>query len=314
MKTRCLYILLFSLIVSACKKEEIKEPEFEVTTESKTYAVNEDVRFDFKGDPDLISFYSGEVLHDYDFAEGRLVKGGVLKMSFQSNVQFGAQANQLSVLASTDFNGKYNFAEGINLATWTDITSQFSYGNSATFRASGEVDISNLRVENKPLFIAFKYNVKNQAATSAGGFGVGRTWRIQNLLITSETSLGILPLGDVVTSGFQLVDLKPALAPMRSTMTSTYLNLVAHAVSGASAHLTTVETENWAISKPLEVGDVDLGPDRPVPIKGVENADVASYTHVYTKPGTYKVYFIASNADVYGSSRVVKELEIIITP
>lgn len=315
MKIRHHYILgLLLLLFAGCDKEEVKTPDFEVSTVSKTYAVGKEVEFKFKGDPDLISFYSGELLHDFSFKDGRLVEAGLLKMSFQSNVQFGTQANQLSVLASTDFNGNYAFSGGIESATWVDITNRFVLGTNATFRSSGEVDISNLSVKDKPLYIAFKYNVKNQAATSAGGFGVGRTWRIQNFLITSDTSIGTITMGDHPTSGFRLVDLKPEIAPMRSVITSTYTSLVAHAVSGANANLTTVETENWAISKAFEVGDVDLGPDRTIPVKGVADARMESFSHVYTTPGTYKVYFIASNTDVYGSKQVVKELEITVTP
>src|SRR5690606_23183418 len=51
--------------------------------------------------------------------------------------------------------------------------------------------------------------------------------------------------------------------------------------------------EHWAISRPLYTHEVDLGPDRSLPVKGIRNDAVTEYRHVYKQAGTYRAYFIA---------------------
>lgn len=313
MKNIWLYTCMVSFLFIACKKEvERSAPHFEVTTESSIYAVNEEVEFKFSGDADLISFYSGEVLSDYAFKDGRIVEQGELALSFQTNVQFGTQENQLSLLASTDFNGKYQFVGGIDDATWIDLTPLITLATGTTYVKSSDppIDLSEIVVDGKPLYLAFKYTVKDQRTTANGGYGVGRTWRVQDFLLTSETSLGLLTLGNLLTSGFQLVDMKPDIAPARSVLSPTTLSMVAHDRTLNNSE--TVESENWAITKGFEVGTQDLGPDRPVPIKGVIDAPMKSYTYTYTKPGKYRVYFVASNTNIYNSYEIVRSVDIEI--
>ncbi len=304
MKNNWLYVVVFCFLFSCKKEVERPVPEFEVTTASTSYAVGEEVVFNFSGDADLISFYSGEIMRDYAFRDGRVVEPGVLKLSFFSNVQFGTQANQLALMASTGFNGNYSFDGGIDAASWTDITSRFVLSTNTTYTSSGAVDVSDLVEDGKPLYLAFRYTTKNQATE-----GVGRTWRVQNFLLTSQTSIGLITLGDLQTSGFQLVDRKPDIAPMRSTLSATTLSMVAHARTPDNE---TVESENWAISKAFYGGTQDLGPDRPVAIKGITDAELKNYTHVYNQPGTYSVYFIAKNTNIYNSHEVIKSIEIEI--
>lgn len=286
----------------SCKKEvERPAPEFEVSVEKNVYQVGEEAVFNFTGDPDLISFYSGEILSDYNFRDGRIVEPGILRLSFQSNVQFGTQADQLSVLASTAFNGNYSFSDGIKPEEWINISDRFRFGTNATFVNSGEADISDLVEEGQPLYIAFRYNVRNQATA-----GVGRTWRVQNLSFTSETSIGLIQMGTNQTAGFQLIDKLPETAPMRSSISATTISLVAHAVTDANR---TIETENWAISKAFYGGTQDLGPDRPVALKGITDAPMQQHTYIYTQPGSYTAYFVATNVNIYGSNEVVKRVD-----
>ena len=308
-----LYIALM-LVFAGCERDTtVPEPEFEVSTEAATYAVGEKVKFNFTGNPDLISFYSGETLNSYAFKDGRVVEGGELKLSFESSVQFGSQANQVSVLYSTDFDGDFTVTDGVfkGADAFKDITSRFKLATNNVYRSSGEVDISDLRVEDKPIYIAFKYNVKNQSPTNQGGFGLGRTWIVRNFSFVSETSIGNLLLGDNATAGFRQIDLKPDIAPMRSTLTAANIRMVAHA---ANATNISVETANWTISKRFEVGDQDLGPDRPIPVKGMQDGEVTSFSHTYSKPGNYKVYFKAKNATIDDQKEVIREVNLTITP
>lgn len=77
---------------------------------------------------------------------------------------------------------------------------------------------------------------------------------------------------------------------------------------------TQTPTEDWAISKPIDLGNVELGPDKPQPIKGFVDTRSSEFRYTYTRAGDYKVVFVASNANLYGSEKVIKELNISVNP
>src|SRR5690606_11819649 len=125
------------LLLAACKPEiSIVAPDFDVTVDATSFAVGEEVTFELQGNPGILSFYSGELFHDYQFRTGRTIEPGTLLFSFDSSVQYGAQSDQLSVLASTDFNGDYSDILHVQEATWTDITERFTVGSNAKYRPS----------------------------------------------------------------------------------------------------------------------------------------------------------------------------------
>ncbi|MNE97299.1 hypothetical protein D3C80_1956210 [compost metagenome] len=67
-------------------------------------------------------------------------KPGKNNLSFSTQVMFGAQKNNLTIVVSTDFNGDYTM-EGINKATWTDITKMFELADSKEWKKSGKVSL-----------------------------------------------------------------------------------------------------------------------------------------------------------------------------
>ncbi len=311
-----LYILLSSFIViGACKKITDVEvnggvPNFDVTVASTTYKVGDDVVFSLSGKADVISFFSGELYREYAYKEGRIIDLTIPSISFTSAVTGGAQNNQLSILASTDFNGVYNDTlkpalTDIRAATWTDITSRFTLGTTATFLASGNKSVADLLVTGKPLYIAFKYVTQPQNIN-----GAARTWMIQSFALTGTSTFGILTLGDMTNSGLRIIDGSPVAAPTKSSISATRVTLLGNSFTATSDP----STECWAISRAFNAGKIDAGPDFPVGIKGVSNPTLNKYIYKYTKPGTYKVYFIASNANAYESKKIEKSVDITITP
>lgn len=244
MKFNYYNILFGTLLMASCSKElEVeKAPDFDVTTETATFKAGQPVMFNVTGgEAHIISFYSGETLKDYAFKDGRAidVKAVGATMDFTSSLQGGAQANQLSILASTDFNGDYSSLAKVKAATWTDITSRFAIGTTAAFVASGVKDISDLMVAGKPIYIAFKYVTKPQAVN-----GLARQWFIQNFAIKSTTTLintatGLplaLNIANQANAGFRIIDenavVKPGpnfvpydKAPAQSVVTSIRITL-----------------------------------------------------------------------------------------
>lgn len=233
MKFKYYYILLGVLLMVSCKKEivtNLETPTFDVTVSNATVKAGQPVNFQFTGTAHTISFYSGETLKQYAFRDGRTVDvtGSGITMEFTSSVQVGAQANQLSVLASTDFNGDYSSLDKVKAATWTDITSKFALGTNATFKATGAIDISDLAVAGKPIYIAFKYKTDAQSLTN-----LARQWYIQTFAIKSLKTLPstasatpiTLTLADQIHAGFALVDGSPETNKAQSSVTSTRVTL-----------------------------------------------------------------------------------------
>jgi hypothetical protein len=232
MKFRIYHMLLGAMLLASCSKQlEVKDaPDFNVTTPSASYQAGKEITFNFTGNAHTISFYSGETLKDYSFKGGRVidVKGAGATLEFSSSVQLGTQTNQLSILASTDFNGDYSSLAKLKAATWVDITSRFTLGTNATFAATGAKDVSDLIVAGKPLYIAFKYITKPQATN-----GVVRQWFIQSLILKSKKTLDntasatpiTLSLADQNSVGFRIVDENAINAPALSLVTATRLTL-----------------------------------------------------------------------------------------
>lgn len=218
MKLKYDYMLAGLLLMASCSKELTvsSAPDFEVSTDKTTYQVGEEIYFNIKGgDADEISFYSGETSKNYAFKDGRTIdiSAAPLTMEFQNSVQLGAQANQLSVLYSTDFNGDYSSVAAIKKATWTDITSRWPLATNATFvpavpalPASQDIsrDISALKVPGKPLYIGFRYITRSQASN-----GIARQWFVQAFAIKSKVQYdGISPvvLANQANAGFRIID------------------------------------------------------------------------------------------------------------
>lgn len=301
MKSKYFGLLLCSLILGACNKVEVATPDFEVSTLTKSVKAGEELTFQFTGDPDQISFYSGEPLSDYTFKSGRTVSTEGLDLSFTTTVQYGAQKDQLSILYSTDFSGNYTL-EDIRKATWVDVTKDYALATGTTQKTWGPKDMESLMVDGKPIYIAFRY-VGLPKSTD----GVPRTWTIRSFELNTMSDLGPLQVADHTGAGFKLVQDGP-IEPSRSSIASSSIVLRGNSVDQETP------IDNWAITKPIMVGDIDMGPDRPTPIKGFVDTKSSDYKYIYTTPGTYKATFVASNANIYGAKEVIKQIEITVTP
>jgi hypothetical protein len=317
-------------------------PQFDVTLGKPTYKVGEEVLFKFSGDADMITFYSGLPANDYAFKEGRevVVENQGVDLEFQSAVSGGAQTNQLSVMVSTDFDGNYDDFNSVKKAAWTNLTSQFLLGTNTTFRASGTKEITNLVVPGKPIYIAFKYVTKPQQAN-----GVVRQWWIQSFLVKSKATFNGVPvtITNQRAAGFKIVDENKVNAPARSTITSARVTLwgnfyrnpedpifdpenpvydklsanydrtAVYVPFDETSPYNDFPSEHWAISLPIHVNKVDLGPDRSVAIKGMDTQP-PFYSFAYSTPGTYKVYFTATNANIKNSKTYIKSVDVTIEP
>lgn len=342
------------LLLFSCSKTISVDPvtDFDVTATAATYKAGDPVLFTISGSPHNISFYSGETGNDYTYKDGRSIplSEGDIRLSFTSSVQVGTQANQLSLLVSTDFGGDYTDLEKVRSATWTDISSRFQFGTSATFLSSTEQSIADLIQPGKPIYFAFRYLTKPQAAN-----GLVRTWMIQSFDVKSSVLFNnvAVSLANQLSAGFRLIDEDPVNTPSRSLLTSTRVTLRGNVYKDPADPIYDPENpiydpanpiynpeselynpnavrpeyvpyddaspfndptrENWAVSTPVYVEKVDLGPDQAVPVKGLTSGKLPTYSHTYNVPGTYKACFVASNNSINGSQEIIREIMIKIT-
>ncbi|HEY1010793.1 DUF5017 domain-containing protein [Daejeonella sp. JGW-45] len=281
------------------------------------------------------------------------VSKAAITMQFTSSVQLGTQANQLSVWASNNFNGDYSSVAKVKAATWIDITNRFALGTSTTLLASGTKDLSDLVVAGKPLYIGFKYITKPQAANGVArqwfiqSFAINSTLKLDNtfgLTIADQANAGFRIIDD------NAANVAKALSTVTSTRVTMQGNTYLHSglpqfnpdnpifdpknpiydpdsplfVATAkfvpfvpfdpNSAFNDPASEHWAISKGITIDKVDLGPDLSTSVKGMSNPPITVYKHTYTKAGTYKAVFIASNNSIDGEKKIIKEISLTITP
>ncbi|MDQ8005883.1 MAG: DUF5017 domain-containing protein [Pedobacter sp.] len=291
------YLLVLSLGLASCAKEEVIAPSFDVSAKSLTYKVGDTINFNFNGQADILTFWSGEDGRNYDNRERTILTGGVVRMSFTSNVQFGQQVRNLQVYLSNDFTGQYT-TTGVESATWIDLTDRFTYGTTTTSVNSGNIDISDVLKPGTPFYIGFKYD--GQPVT---GTNTQRTWTVNALNINNTFPSGnVSQLMTQATAGYLFVNI---LNP------NNFWAFNGNAIIFRPAS-STIASLDWAITSPI-IAD-RTKPDVGAGIKSFADNKLESYSYVYTKAGTYKVVFVASNATVSGQKTVLKELNITIQP
>ena len=278
--------------ISSCSKELDFEPlSFDVKTASTTYNVGDTVQFNFTGNADVISFYSGEEGNDYEFRE-RTTLDGKPQLQFTSFAQYGPQENTLQLMVSNDFTGTYT-ADAVKKATWTDITSKATLSTGTDNTESGIIDLSDMLAQKKPINLAFRY-------TGITGT-TQKTWTLKNLTLNLlKPDNNNLPITDLASAGWRQVNiLNPAAV---WSIKPTELRI---AGGGGTAD----DNEDWVISKLLYLNQVL--PDVAIPIKNITQKK-SSFDYVFSEPGKYKVVFLATNATADKQESTMKEVNLII--
>jgi plastocyanin len=297
------YLMLISVVLFSCEKYQLDDPALEVTADKTTIKAGESVTFKFEGNPQMLSFYSGEFLKDYNYVTGsRALKNCYLSFS-SATVATIQQANQLAVLVSADFDGKYAIAN-IKAATWVDITNRFTLATNATVTASTEVDIMDLAVAGKPLYLSFRYITKPQTE-----FLAANDWNITAVLVKSKFDDAEVTLMDYGSgSNFSVFSYGNKQAG-RSLVNATTIQFKGNATAAIKEEY----TEDWGISRAIYINPNDLGKDKATALKLFREAKKESYTYTYSKAGTYTATFIAETNNVYGNKKVVRQIEITVT-
>jgi hypothetical protein len=331
-----LFVLLLVQAVGCTKSIETEDPDFDVravnSTNISTTSFNrgDTVRFIFSGNPDYLTFFSGEKGSQYDFRNRITDTSTNVRLSFSTALNTAGTSGTLSLLASTDLipYTQRNDIDSINVnkATWTNITSRAVFATGAAATTSGVVDLSDFARMEKPVHLAFKYTAA--AATTQ------RRWTISNISLrhfTADTVYTIDSTNLILPNLFPASATSPGwgqvnvtnpgvrFSPLVSTAVTTSFN-----IAGATAAGTAIATESFLVSGPIDMKRVL--PDAGVAVKDkTTNASMSSYSSAtssapqnanyayrFMKAGIYKVTFVATNANLSEKRSVVKIIEITV--
>ncbi|MGX5817091.1 DUF5017 domain-containing protein [Chitinophaga lutea] len=294
---KVLYTLAAAIAFVACNKDKVEMPAFEVRTSSLTYKAGDTVRFDFSGNPDNITFFSGEPGHNYEFRK-RTNAANDLQIDFSTWVRFGLVYPNLQLMVSNDFSGKAA-VEDIQAAHWTDITSRAKFSTGTDNTPSGKISLKEFARPQKDsalVYVAFRY--ADYKKTQGQNSWVVRTFTANNV---SDDGV-VTPLAVMSTGGWQQVSVKnPAFV---WTITTAQLLM-------PNAGATADDNEDWVISKGFNPWQIV--PDAGEALKNISTT-LDSHSHVYTQPGTYKVVFDVSAVRYNGEKRLTREITLTITP
>ena len=297
-------ILMLTALVS-CSDQLNNPVDFSFTATSANSTVSGDtlvvskavpVVFTFGGNAEFISFYSGEVGHEYDKRELTQTPVSDIDscyLTFTNKPQFGNIPGTLKVYLSTSFAGmnltdKKTDSLAILNHSWINLSD--SCNLSTTNNVTNTTKISLKSHVNSKISLAFRYKTTDNTA-------IQPTWQIGNLKIVVRDKKGgvtVLPANDL---GFTALDLLTSTNPYSTAggtgiwdlssvaATSSVMKIV---FSGAGQPL----NDDWLVSTPKLA--TTRNPDTGVAVKSVATT-VTSYQYTFNTPGVYKVGFRAMN-------------------
>ncbi|HJD75611.1 MAG TPA: DUF5017 domain-containing protein [Bacteroides reticulotermitis] len=303
---RYLYLLLIAtggLLVS-CDSEKVDDVDFDVTISNnlKEIYVEDDVTFEFSGNPAYIVFYSGESGHEYAYKDRLRVDVESMRFSYTITQQYTDDIFQnketMQIYISEDFNGDYT-PEGMKKATWTKLSGtgegELKVPLCDNKRKEEVMENTDFSVyKDKKFYLGIRYETTDVASG----------W--PRVDVTSMNLEKVIPGGTVPMTnpskgfGFNFVyldskdgnfwadDVKLLFQP-KSEKEGTY--------------------DVWAVSQQIDVAAV--APDMGVPVKSLDMKS-PSYTYNYTEPGEYKVTFVALNANAWNTKSVMKEMKVVV--
>ncbi|TKB96895.1 DUF5017 domain-containing protein [Pedobacter cryophilus] len=292
MKKLNLIALLFCVALFGCEKYQLDNLQFDVTAPKTTLKVGEEVTFNFTGNPDNITFFSGEIGKQYEFKD-RKSGNGKVELQFTSYLQ-NNKPNTLKFLASTNFTGISDSASIVN-ATWVDITNRVTLSSGLDNTASGVVDLTDFRDLNKKVYFAFRYTDNTSTTAQA-------TWTLRDFVVKNTVNnrvFEIMNLADAAWGRYSMINKTNIW-----TVSATGLRF-----TGGGAN--SPNNDAWVIARPADLSFVskDLGEA----IKDI-NQRLLPQKCIFNTPGTYKVSFLASKGNLETFKSVLKEITIRVEP
>ena len=293
MKNISILIIIFFAITS-CKKESVVDLDrFRVVMTKIPTKVGDTAFFSIQGNPDFITFYSGERGRNYNFKDRIVAENSIPNIIFTTFGQgLSSQfPNSLSLMISTNYNGN---STDIKSATWTDITRRAILSAGTTGTSSGTIDLSDFRKFDS-VYIGFRYNAASSFTSSQPTWTI-QSFNVNNLSLPDSTVYNIRTIS---MQGWQTIDLSNSVNTWQ--VSSSQLR-----ITGGAANA--LANEDWVIAK---VRLSEVTPDFGLPVKNIVER-VNSYFYSFSKAGSYKVTFLASTNRSNLDKSVIQQFDITI--
>lgn len=307
-------------VLSGCDRDGVDDVEFGVRIENdiNQVRVGQPVTFLFDGNAEYISFFSGENGNNYAHITRDSIDITGLQLDCTIKQQYTDKEYRLKEMIhayiSQDFSGVYDL-EHIQQASWEKISgSEYNQiivpltAVESTEEVSSSIDLSDYK--QAPFYIAFQYNAPKRtdvpASSGSGRYVVAPRIDVNPLSLEKTTVEGDRIVWDNPSTdwGFRVVYEK-------STQESNY------SVNDGGLLFQPQQNKEhtdedvivWMVSRLIQPWEVE--PDRGLPIKSMESY-LPSYTYIYSKPGQYQLTFIATNATLWESDRIVKQMTLTV--
>lgn len=302
MNTKIKYLLAsLPFLLNSCDSTRvIDEPIFTITADSAEYSVGSTTTFQIIGQPDIMTFYSGEIGHEYRNKDRVVAEGGRTLLTFNSNL-VSAQSN-LSLIASTDldFTGAANHADSVALiqnATWIDLHPKLPVTATSSTSGKGNFFSDTVTLNSAHKYIAFKY---------VGSSTIQPIWTIKNINIqnrlSSKVSFKVMD-STVVNYNMTVFTTSLSVATIK-TSTAKILTITGMPIVGGDKTneiFIFINNINFIKAQP-DMG-INMG------LKTYINS-IYSFPYIYTTPGTYKATFVGRNVTNVGDLSKVVEIGV----
>mgnify|MGYP001180858662 FL=1 len=299
----------------------------EMQTENITVKKSQPITFEFNGNPDFITFYSGESGKDYSMKDKTesSKEDITTRLEFTAVAQYGNSEGIFKVFLSTDFSGltkdPKKDLQNIKSNNWIDISDRCELPITPNAGKPNQIKLSSIALDeylDKDITIGFLYKPYHQK-------GAQSTYEITDLKIINTdkksgeeseflaTSMGFTPF-DV--KELDKEDGKPyQAAKSRGEHGVWFLGGLTESPSMLRIQSSPVPAdgvsfnEDWLISVPLKLNS--RTPDKGVSIKTIHTY-LNQYEYRYDVPGEYNVTFIARNSNIDHHSEIIKQFKVTV--
>lgn len=323
-------IASFALV--SCESEFTKKAELNVNVaahegvsfDGQTITVKKGtpVEFRFSGDPDFLTFFSGEAGNKYEYRERITVDESEIESStlkFTLTPQYGNPANILTMYVSGNFPGidKGNFASDSVLVEQHPWEVLIPSGDFPTALKAKTCEIDMKPYIGKRIAVAICYRGQDNRVAQT-------KFTFNNMQIVNQMKNGQETAFAAGSFGFIPVNMmnRHNLADQKSMTANRAYGTVTNYTSGIwnakdwnaffihSSNANTALKYSWLVSNLFVVNA--CSPDLGTGLKNVTQR-LDSYKHAYSEPGTYNCTFVATNGNYKQESSVVRKYKVVVT-
>lgn len=343
-------ILAFPAVLVSCSKTlETGSLYFDVASlnsakqQTTTFKAGDTVNFNFSGNPDQITFFSGEIGGRYEFRNRTADSTSSIDTLRFWNTVTNAGNGSMQLLVSTSFPSytQINSKDSASIlasypAGWTDITDRGTW-STGTGAMKSNIALNDFAAAGKPVFLAFRYSAAagaSQASWNINTLGLRHFTADTSYCIDSSAYINPAAFpASAASPGWGVVSVANPLVKfsLNNANTGPSNNGIGYSqASGATTTVVTltgdttaetaVATETWLVSGPINLYRVL--PDGGVAVKDMTtNASAttysalsswASYAYIFKNPGTYNVTFVAGTGTKDAQNSLAKTITITV--